>query len=583
MMKKLFCALLAVLMLSQLGLSVFAANYTDNVDLTANLQVTTAGTPMSTGTASDISVSKASAEPFPAFDFRCNLSMEGVRNKFNDYYNNWISILNYAGPSDRIDALNAELQAMQITGSFTVEIVYPNTVTLPAEFLVHNQMVGFDDNAKLIFGNDTRTVTTGINANTLTITFSIVGEDNGGSRPGYVVASDLFANMNTYLADFSLMLPNVGTTDFGTHTVQGKLTGTTVATGTSTVLTITYQTNPEYTTATATVTEKGNRPAPTGTPAPTSTPAPTGTPAPTDAKYEARFLVDGEKSDYNPIMKPEGATVSLTDFPIPYRDGYSFNGWYTDKELKNKVTADFVLTKDMELYGEFVRNRSAAKLNDVEHFAYIIGYPEGDVKPENPMTREEVATIFFRLLTKDIRNELMNKTNTFTDVSDDRWSNTAISTLANGGFINGYEDGTFHPEAAITRAEFAVIASHMDTMTENPTHNFTDLNGHWAESYIANAVAKGWITGYEDGTFQPDKNITRAEVVTIVNRMLNRFLHQEGAHDDATIWPDNPKDAWYHLAITEATNGHDYDRDDNSVYESWPTMKDDIDWKALEQ
>ena len=576
MMKKTFSVLLAVMMLFQLGSTAFAASYTDNVDVTANLQVTSAGTPMAESTPNEASVSKTDSEAFPAFDFRCVLNMDPVRAKFNDYYNNWISILNYAGPSDRIDALNAQLQAMQVTGSFTAEIIYPNTVTIPAEFLVDNQMVGFDDNAKLIFGNDTRSVTNGINTKTLSITFSIVGTEAAG-RPGYVVANDLFANINTYLSNFTLTLPNVGTTTYGTHIVQGKLTGTTVATGDTTTLTITYQTNPEYATAIATVTEQGNRPIPTSSPIPTSTPAPE------EIKYAVNFFVDGETADCNSVIKAAGATVSLSDLPIPYQDGYSFNGWYTEKELVNKVTADFTLTKNVNLYGKFVRNQSASNLNDTDHFAYIIGYPEGNVRPESPITREEVATIFFRLLKDNMRNELLAKTNGFTDIDDDRWSNTAISTLINGGFLTGYEDGTFRPDAPITRAEFATIASRLDTMITDATHNFTDVSGHWAEAYIANAVAKGWITGYEDGTFCPDQIITRAEAVTIVNRMLNRFLHHEGAHEDAATWPDNPQDAWYHLAIVEATNGHDYDRSEGSVYENWPSMREDIDWKALEQ
>ena len=576
MMKKTFSVLLAVMMLFQLGSTAFAASYTDNVDVTANLQVTSAGTPMAESTPNEASVSKTDSEAFPAFDFRCVLNMDPVRAKFNDYYNNWISILNYAGPSDRIDALNAQLQAMQVTGSFTAEIIYPNTVTIPAEFLVDNQMVGFDDNAKLIFGNDTRSVTNGINTKTLSITFSIVGTEAAG-RPGYVVANDLFANINTYLSNFTLTLPNVGTTTYGTHIVQGKLTGTTVATGDTTTLTITYQTNPEYATAIATVTEQGNRPIPTSSPIPTSTPAPE------EIKYAVNFFVDGETADCNSVIKAAGATVSLSDLPIPYQDGYSFNGWYTEKELVNKVTADFTLTKNVNLYGKFVRNQSASNLNDTDHFAYIIGYPEGNVRPESPITREEVATNFFRLLKDNMRNELLAKTNGFTDIDDDRWSNTAISTLINGGFLTGYEDGTFRPDAPITRAEFATIASRLDTMITDATHNFTDVSGHWAEAYIANAVAKGWITGYEDGTFCPDQIITRAEAVTIVNRMLNRFLHHEGAHEDAATWPDNPQDAWYHLAIVEATNGHDYDRSEGSVYENWPSMREDIDWKALEQ
>ena len=570
MMKKFSCVLLAVVLLFQLGMTAFAASYTDSVDVNASLQVTTAGTPITAETANTVSVEKTVAEPFPSFDFKCVLNMEGVRTKFNDYYTNWMSILSYAGTSERIAELNAQLQTMQITGTFTAEIVYPNTVTIPAEFLVNNQMVGFDDNAKLIFGNDTRTVINGVDTNTLQITFSIVGTD-AASRPGYVVASDLFAHINTYLADFSLMLPNVGTTVLGTHNVQGKLTGTTVATGTTTDLTITYQTNPEYATAVATITEKGNRPVPTSTPAPGG------------INYEVNFYIDGEKADYSPIIKAAGATVALNELPIPYQDGYSFNGWYTDKELTNKVTADFELTKDMNLYGAFVRNQSASKLNDIDHFAYIIGYPDGEVKPENLITREEVATIFFRLLKQAHREEMFTKTNSFPDVDEDRWSNTAISTLTNGGILKGYEDGSFRPTNTITRAEFIAIASRLDAMLEDLNHNFTDIDSHWAEDYIANAVKKGWITGYEDGSFSPDQPITRAEAVAVVNRMLNRFLHTDGAHEEAMIWPDNPKDAWYHLPIVEASNSHDYNKAGGSVYESWPNMRETPDWEALEQ
>ncbi len=573
-MKKLLSVLLAVILLCQAGICALAASYTDNVNVTANLQVAPAGTPMSAETASDASVSKEATEAFPSFDFRCVLNMEAVRAKFNDYYTNWISILNYVGPSERITELNNELQTMQVTGSFTAEIVYPNTVTIPAEFLVDNQMIGFDDNAKLIFGNDTRTITYGINTNTLAITFSVVGTEAAG-RPGYVVASDLFANLNTYLADVSLMLPNVGTTDFGTNILQGKLIGTTVATGDTTTLTITYQTDPEYATATATVTQRTNRPVPTGSPTPISTPAPTGTPAPTttpevtETTYTVNFIVDGSASGYTPVTATEGSTVSLSDLPIPYQNGYSFNGWYTDSAMTNKLTASFVIAANTNLYGEFVRNKSANKLNDTDHLAYIVGYPDGNVRPQNLVTREEVATMFFRLLTEDVKKALLSKASDFSDVSGDRWSSEAIATLAAGDFIHGYDDGSFRPSETITRAEFAAIACRLDASVEKPTHNFTDLEDHWAESYIATAVAKGWITGYEDGTFRPDQPITRAEAATIINRMLNRYLHHDGAHDGANIWPDNPKDAWYHLAIIEATNAHDYTREDGSVYENW--------------
>ncbi len=568
MAKRFFSLLLSLLLVISFGTSAFAANYTDNVDVAATIQAVIAGTPMSAETGSDVSVSKNSSDAFPAFDFRCVLDMQNVRNKFSEYYTNWMSILNYAGSNDRIDELNSELQNMRVTGNFTAEIVYPNTVTIPAEFLVSGQMVGMDDNAKQIFGNDTRTVTPGINANTLTITFSLVGTEAAG-RPGYVVASDLFANVNTYLADFSLFLGNVGTSVYGTHTVQGKLTGTTVAQKGEELnfLTITYQTNPEYANANATVTEKNNRPYPTSTPKPTATPGSTS--APSGSSCEISFIIDGEDAGYAPITKAPGSTVSPEELPVPYRDGYAFTGWFTDEACTNPITEEFQLSEDMSLFAGFKSSVIPSTLNGTDHFAYIIGYPDGTVRPTANITREEVATIFFRLLNAATKEKIASNSNNFSDVVAGRWSNEAISTLANGNILNGYADGSFRPDAPITRAEFAAIASRLDAMIEGASHNFSDLSGHWAEAYIANALAKGWITGYEDGSFRPEQYITRAEAMTIANRMLKRFLEVDGYHSNAIIWPDNPKDAWFHLAVIEATNGHDYDRKDNSVYESW--------------
>lgn len=571
MSKRIFSLMLALLMVTSFSATAFAAKYTDSVNVTANLQVAPTGTAISAETGSEASVVKSASQPFPAFDFKCTLNMEAVRAKFNEYFTNWQSILSYAGPSNRVDELNLEMQAMKITGSFTAEIIYPNTVTIPEEFLKNNQMVGFDDNAKRIFGNDIRTVTDSGTNKKLTIAFSIVGTEATG-RPGYVVANDLFTNIDTYLADFTLLLGNVGTADYGTYEVQGKLTGTTAATGDTTTLTITYQTNPEYAEAVATVTEKDGHLPPLTPPSELVT-----------KTYEVNFYVDGAKTEYAPVVKEAGATVSLSDLPIPYQDGYSFDGWYFDKAMTEKVTESFTLSKNISLYAAFKAAATSEKLNDIDHFAYVIGYPDGTVRPNALITREEVATIFFRLLTEEAREELYSKNNPYSDVQNERWSNTAISTLDNGDILHGYEDGTFRPERPVTRAEFVAIASRLDDMTANTTHSFTDISGHWAEAYIANAVAKGWITGYEDGTFCPEQNITRAEAMTIVNRMLKRFLMEDGHHSDAMIWPDNPEDAWFHLAVIEATNGHHYERDENEVHETWPALRENPDWAALEQ
>ncbi|MBQ7792377.1 MAG: S-layer homology domain-containing protein [Clostridia bacterium] len=570
MCKKIVSLLLAVMLLASFGMTAMAANYSDNAETSASLQIAPTGTPIIPTTGDTAQVSKTSSEAFPTFDYLCTLNMQNVRDKFDSYYTNWVSLLSYIGDPARIAALNLELESMQVTGEFVVEITYPNTMTLPAEFLVNNQMAGFDNNAKLIFGNDTRTVIPGATNNTLKIEVEVVGADNMGSRPGYILAKDLKDHIDTYLSNFTLSLPGVSVADYGTYTVSGKLTGFTLATGPSVTLRVDYTTNPEWASATATITEiSGNRVAPT---------------TPVDGlEYTLTFDVDGNKTLVAPIKAAAGTEIALKDLKIPYQDGYAFAGWYFDANCARKVTEGFTLDKNMTLYGSFRRTTSSVHLNTDDHWAYIIGYPEGDVKPESNITREEIATIFFRLLKDHIRTDLFHDVNHFTDIEEDRWSNNAISTLVNGGFLKGYEDGSFRPEAPITRAEFAAIASRLDTMIETATHSFSDLDGHWAEKYIANAVEKGWITGYEDGTFRPEAPITRAETMTIINRMLNRFIKHGSLHADAIDWPDNPEDAWYYFAVQEATNSHDYNKHDDGIYETWPSLRENRDWASLEQ
>ena len=568
MCKRIVSLLLAVLMLTSMALTALAADYTDNASVSAVLQVAPAGTAITPFTTNTASVDKTAAEVFPAFDYLCTLNMANVRTKFDSYYTSWVSILGYAGSSDRIAALNQELENMQVTGEFTIEITYPNTMTLPAEFLVNNQMKGFDDNAKQIFGNDTRTVTPGSTLDTLTIRVEVVGEETAGSRPGYVLAKNLKDHINTYLADFTLALPGVATTDYGTFTVSGKLTGFTLAAGPSVNLRVDYATDPQWADATVTVNEIPTRLVPTD---------------PGSAEFTLTFDVDGDKTLVAPITKEAGTKINLTDLKIPYQEGFTFDGWYFNGARTNKVTEGFVLNKNMTLYGTFEEAEAAEKLNDSDHFAYIIGYPDGEVKPNGWITREEVATVFFRLLTEEYRNLWFSKTNSFTDVEENRWSNVAISTLANGGVIEGYEDGSFKPGEPITRAEFTAIASRLDTMIQDATHSFTDVYNHWAEEYIANAVAKGWITGYEDGTFQLEDNITRAEAITITNRMMNRYLNTSELLEGVITWPDNHKDDWYYFAIIEATNGHDYQKQEDGIHEDWTSLRANPDWAALEQ
>ena len=227
----------------------------------------------------------------------------------------------------------------------------------------------------------------------------------------------------------------------------------------------------------------------------------------------------------------------------------------------------------------------ALGLNTTDHFAYIVGYGNGEVRPQNNITRAEVATIFFRLLTDDVRDENLTKTNRYSDVAATSWYNTAVSTLSSMGIITGYPDGTFRPNAAITRAEFAAIAARFDNDGDKTAAKFSDIATHWAKDEISIAYNNGWITGYPDGTFGPQRDITRAETMTLVNRVLNR---QPETEDDLlpnmTVWTGNanPK-AWYYLAVQEATNSHYYKFKTNSQYEKWTELRETRDWTQLEK
>ena len=227
----------------------------------------------------------------------------------------------------------------------------------------------------------------------------------------------------------------------------------------------------------------------------------------------------------------------------------------------------------------------ALGLNTDDHFAYIVGYGNGEVRPQNNITRAEVATIFFRLLTDDVRDENLTKTNRYSDVTRADWYNTAVSTLSSMGIITGYPDGTFRPNAAITRAEFAAITARFDHDGDKTAAKFSDIANHWAKDEISIAYNNGWITGYPNGTFGPQRDITRAETMTLVNRVLDR---QPETEDDLlpnmTVWTDNanPK-AWYYLAVQEATNSHYYEFKTNSQYEKWTELRETRDWSQLEK
>ena len=243
---------------------------------------------------------------------------------------------------------------------------------------------------------------------------------------------------------------------------------------------------------------------------------------------------------------------------------------------------------------------SKPSLNTKDHYGYIIGYPvdyytgqpttdqtKKPVRPEGKITRAEVATIYFRMLTDESRTKFWSQSNSYSDVKAGDWFNNAVSTLSNAGIIAGYEDGSFRPNGYITRAEFATIAARFFDVTYNGKDLFPDISGHWAKDYINQAANKGFVNGYEDGTFKPDRNITRAEAVTLVNRTLDRHPDKSHFTKDMLVWPDNmDQTKWYYADMQEATNSHTYQMKENSdktKYENWTKTLPIRNWEALEK
>lgn len=228
--------------------------------------------------------------------------------------------------------------------------------------------------------------------------------------------------------------------------------------------------------------------------------------------------------------------------------------------------------------GETTPTKVPALLNGSNHFAYVVGYKDGNVRPQGNITRAETAAIFFRLLKEEVRSENLSKHNDFADVTEDSWYNTAVSTMAGMNILKGRTANSFVPQAPITRAEFAAICARFDSGKAEENSGFTDISGHWAEKEIERAATLGWVSGYTDGSFHPDAPITRAEAMTLINRVLCRMPETKAdLLDSMTKWPDNQPGAWYYLAVQEATNSHTYEQKD-SKYETWTALTAEPDW-----
>ena len=312
------------------------------------------------------------------------------------------------------------------------------------------------------------------------------------------------------------------------------------------------------------------------------------------------------KKNGTPCAKgTEGSKATLDGVTIPVAgsqpdSGYRASGnWDTTPSATtviNKEDTVFTYTYDQKSGGSggsggshkptvTIPDDVPTGLNGKDHYAYVVGYPDGMVYPQKNITRAEVATIFFRLLKDETREANMTKSNGYNDMKDGAWYTCAVSTLSKMGIIKGYEDGSFKPDASISRAEFAAIAARFDPDGDKTPATFSDVSSHWAKDEISIAANHGWIKGYEDGSFKPDQKITRAETMTLVNRVLKRLPEtKDDLHKDMKTWPDNQNEsAWFYLAVQEATNSHYQKLKKDGTHETWESMRETRDWAALEK
>lgn len=318
-------------------------------------------------------------------------------------------------------------------------------------------------------------------------------------------------------------------------------------------------------------------------------------------QYTLHFDANGGEGTMGDLTYTHGQDQSLTKCGFT-RAGYDFLGWATaaDGNVAYHDQQSLSITQDTTLYAVWKQQPNQGgsggghhnsggtqenpdetpptTLNDTDHYAYIVGYEDGTIRPNGHITRAEAATVFFRLLTDKARDANLTDRSPYPDVSAGDWYNKAVATLSRMGILSGYEDGSFRPNATVTRAEFAAMAARFDTEAKPVDTPFTDLTGCWAADEIAKAYGKGWVNGYGDNTFRPNGPITRAEAVTLINRVLRRLPETDkDLLPDERTWPDNPETFWGYLALQEASNSHLYDRKSDG-YETQTKILPPRDW-----
>lgn len=464
-----------------------------------------------------------------------------------------------------IAQLKNQFNGSNVTGTFSVNIKYSSKLTVDPSTITLKQGSGTPAIFSLASAS-TPTLNNGVNE--CTVTFNVTGnptvaslkadlsqlddlyvEMTGIALPSGLVSGEQLSVTAQLAAPSYIELTDSTTPDVAANAdkAYGKLNFTSNAS----TATLTYV--PSYTPSTP-GTSGGKRP---------STTLPTTAPV-------IKATADG-KTVTAPVYANSGKYFLNVDrISVPGKENFAFEGWYTDPYFSNHVSGTIQVDEDMNLYARYINLKAPEQLISEDHMAYISGYPDGTIQPKANITREEVVSAFYRLLKPEFKATIETETNSFPDVAADRWSNKAISTMANGGFIVGDANGNFNPSSPITRAEFVAIANKFigSNIIVPDTNQFSDISGHWAEKAIL-AAANGayWISGYSDGTFRPDNYITRAEAMTIINKMLVRY--GDTTAENVKTWPDVWAADWYYSQVIEATTDNVYERMGNGWQEKW--------------
>ena len=568
-------AMLFALVLSASAGQVDTTNFQDEVEVSASIWVQKSGSD-TTWTNPKKTITLSTSEMTEALDFRASLSTATIKQTIKQWYEGAkTQIDRIATPGSSLNnQLTGYFNDFPVTGEFTVVIEFPDQFTfsdskhLDSATTQTDNMYGF----KELFYEKSRKLDN-IDGNTSTLTIVIGIKDFFDDQREGISEQELYDGVTTVVDG------NTGYTRFLnelTYTIEGVVPGTfdgsLAVTGK-----MEKSKNTNYTTMQIGKTDEPSDKVYFFTKAAASASLieessyPSG--GTVSSTYKITFNIDGNTDEIDPMYAK--GTVKASKLPTPVKPGYTFDGWYTDSAMTKAVGDDLSVTKNITLYGHWVSNTLITE----EHFAYIIGYPDETVLPERNITREEAATMFYRLLRDDVRENIFTTENDFSDIATERWSNNAISTMANGGYVVGRTDGTFDPEAPITRAEFATMAVRFGSLMDTSGASFSDISGHWAETYILKAATASWVTGRPDGTFDPDAYITRAEAMTLVNNVLSRHVNKEGLHANTRIWIDMTGDEWYYYIVLEATNSHDYVRQEDGYNETWTEILPNKEWK----